>query len=153
MGRLFDAVAALCGLPQEISFEGQAAMALEFAADRAEEDAYPMSVSDDEPAVADWEPLIRAVLSDRAAGVPRGRIAGRFHNGLAEMALGIARRGGCSRVVLTGGCFQNTLLTERVRARLMQAGFIVYTHRLVPPGDGGIALGQIAVAAHQIRES
>jgi len=151
MGRLFDAVAAFCGLPAVISFEGQAAMALEFAADSRVRDAYPLPVSADTPAVADWEPLLRAVLADRAAGVPVGRISARFHNALAEMAAAVAQAAGCNRVVLTGGCFQNALLTERVRTRLLQEGFSVYTHRQVPPNDGGIALGQVYVAARQAK--
>jgi len=149
MGRLFDAVAALCGLPGVISFEGQAAMALEFAADWDVEEAYPLPLveADDAPAVADWEPLVRSVLADRDAGLPVGDISARFHNALADLAVAVARRWGGSRVVLTGGCFQNALLADRVRARLSQAGFKVYTHAKVPPGDGGIALGQLAVAA------
>lgn len=151
MGRLFDAVAALCELPAVISFEGQAAMALEFAADPGVNDAYPLPLSDDEPAVADWEPLIQAVLADRAAGVPVGRISARFHNALAEMGLAIARRCSCHKVVLTGGCFQNTLLTDLLRTRLLESGFAVHTHHRVPPGDGGIALGQILVAAAKIQ--
>ncbi|NQT37242.1 MAG: carbamoyltransferase HypF, partial [Planctomycetes bacterium] len=146
MGRLFDAVAALCGLPGRCSFEGHAAMALEFAADGDVEEAYPLPISDDEPAVADWEPLVRAILADRRAGEPIGRISARFHNGLAEMAVAVARREGRPDVVLTGGCFQNALLTERVRGRLVRDGHNVYTHRCVPPGDGGLALGQLAVA-------
>jgi len=168
MGRLFDAVAALCGLPADleghipfpadgrISFEGQAAMALEFAADQLADnvasrgDAYPLPLSDDVPAVADWEPLLRAVLRDAEAGEPADRMSIRFHNALAELAVAIARRSGCSQVVLSGGCFQNALLTDRVRRRLLESGFSVYTHRRVPPGDGGIALGQIAVAARQV---
>jgi hydrogenase maturation protein HypF len=155
MGRLFDAVAVLCGLPTVISFEGQAAMALEFAADQWAHnvvppgDPYPLPLSDDVPAVADWEPLIRAVLSDAKAGEPAGRIGLRFHNALAELAVAVAQRAGCSQVVLSGGCFQNALLSERVRRRLLESGFSVYTHRRVPPGDGGIALGQAAVAARQ----
>jgi hydrogenase maturation protein HypF len=160
MGRLFDAVAVMCGLPAVISFEGQAAMALEFAAHQLtntpasrRNGAYPLPLSGDLPAVADWEPLIRAVLSDRAAGEPAGRIALRFHHALAELAVAVARRAGCSRVVLSGGCFQNALLTDRVRSRLLESGFGVYTHRRVPPGDGGIALGQVAVAARQLKTS
>jgi len=168
MGRLFDAVAALSGLPAHsdghipfpadgrISFEGQAAMALEFAADQLADnvvspgDAYPVPLSDDVPAVADWEPLVRAVLRDVKAREPAGRISIRFHNALAELAVAIAQRSGCSQVVLSGGCFQNALLTDRVRRRLLESGFSVYTHRRVPPGDGGIALGQVAVAARQV---
>lgn len=150
MGRLFDAVAALCGLPAVISFEGQAAMALQFAADTNDREAYPLPLSDDSPGVADWEPLARAVLDDRAAGAPVGRISARFHNALAELAVAVARRAGCSQVVLTGGCFQNALLAERVRRRLLEAGFNVYTHQKVPPGDGGIALGQAVIAAKRM---
>jgi hydrogenase maturation protein HypF len=156
MGRLFDAVAALCGLPAVISFEGQAAMALEFAADPLADndaswgDAYPLPLSDDVPSVADWEPLVRAVLRDVKAREPAGQISVRFHNALAELAVAVARRCGCSQIVLSGGCFQNALLSDRVRRRLLESGFSVYTHRRVPPGDGGIALGQVAVAAWQI---
>ena len=167
MGRLFDAVAALCGLSAVSSFEGQAAMALEFAADATERAAYPLPLkvvvrsanqrivrganNDYTPAVADWEPLIRGVLEDLQSGESVGRIAARFHNALAEMAVSVARRHGCRRVALTGGCFQNALLTERVRTELLKSGFDVYTHRQVPPGDGGIALGQLHVAAAQNR--
>ena len=152
MGRLFDAIAALCGLPAVITFEGQAAMALQFAADTDLVDAYPLPLSDAVPAVADWEGLVRAVLADVAAGEPVGRISGRFHNALAEMALAVAQRCGCKHVVLTGGCFQNALLTDRVRSRLLESGFSVYAHRAVPPNDGGIALGQVAIAASQVKE-
>jgi hydrogenase maturation protein HypF len=170
MGRLFDAVAALCGLPDRATFEGQAAMALEFAADPDVRDAYPLPLLNHEPSIADWEPLVRAVLADRACGIPVGPIAAKFHNALADMAVAAAQRvaserlaptdpdcnpkrqregdlpTGCRRVVLTGGCFQNALLTERVRARLLETGFEVYTHQEVPPGDGGIALGQVFIA-------
>ncbi len=146
MGRLFDAVAAICSLGDVISFEGQAAMALEFAADWRVRDAYPLPLGETVPAVADWEPLVRAVLADRAAGRPVEQIAARFHNSLAQMALAIAQRAGCPRIVLSGGCFQNALLTDRVRPRRLEAGFAVYTHKKVPPGDGAIALGQVLVA-------
>jgi hydrogenase maturation protein HypF len=151
VGRLFDAVAALCGLPAKITFEGQAAMALEFAADPEEPEAYPLPLSDGAPAVADWEPMIRAVLADRAAGQPVAGISARFHNALAHLAVEVARRWGGRRVVLSGGCFQNALLSERVRARLLEAGFQVYTHLQVPPGDGGIALGQLTIAAKRFK--
>lgn len=165
MGRLFDAVAAICGLPSVISFEGQAVMALEFAADESEKAAYSIALSPCGPGVspasqpqpgrprqtivADWEPLILAVLADRAAGVSVARISARFHNALADMAVAIARSVAPSMqlpIVLTGGCFQNALLLKRVRARLSKAGHSVYTHHQVPPGDGGIALGQVYVA-------
>jgi hydrogenase maturation protein HypF len=163
MGRLFDAVAALCGLAGVISFEGQAAMALEFAADPGVEEAYPLPMAEgSRPPVnggqarplngpvpeADWAPLVHAVLADLAAGEPVGRISARFHNALAEWAVAVARLAGCPQVALTGGCFQNALLTERLRRRLLNEGFVVFLHRRVPPGDGGIALGQVYVAAN-----
>jgi hydrogenase maturation protein HypF len=160
MGRLFDAVAAICGLPPVISFEGQAAMSLEFAADEREESAYPLPCIaceqavahyvSDRPLVVDWEPLVRGVLADRTAGVPISRISARFHNALADMALEVARPVAPGLpIVLAGGCFQNALLTARVRCKLSEAGLPVYTHRRVPPGDGGIALGQALLAALQ----
>ena len=102
--------------------------------------------------MGDWEPLLRALLADRRRGVPLAEMAARFHNALAEMALAAAHRTACPRVALTGGCFQNALLTERVRARLLDHEFDVYTHCDVPPGDGGIALGQILIAAETIKE-
>jgi hydrogenase maturation protein HypF len=152
LGRLFDAVAALCGLPPIVSFEGQAAMALEFAADESCEAAYPFPIGDGSPAVADWEPALRAILADRAAGVPAARISAEFHNGLADLAVDIARRWGGSEVVLSGGCFQNAVLSRRVHQRLEAAEFHVYAHRRVPPNDGGIALGQAVIAASRAAE-
>jgi hydrogenase maturation protein HypF len=77
-------------------------------------------------------------------------IAAKFHNGLAEAAVEVARRIGENRVVLSGGCFQNRCLTERVVHRLREEGFRPYWHQRVPPNDGGIALGQIAVAAERM---
>jgi hydrogenase maturation protein HypF len=154
LGRLFDAVAAICGLQPVISFEGQAAMALEFVAEEHEDHAYPLPVVGtvgQGPRIVDWEPLIRSILTDRAAGVPVGRISARFHNALAEMAVTIARQvakevaPASPSIVLSGGCFQNALLSARVHSRLSAAGLPVYTHSTVPPGDGGIALGQVFV--------
>jgi hydrogenase maturation protein HypF len=146
MGRLFDAVAAICGLPAVVHFEGHAAMSLEYAAEEDRSDAYPLPVGDGDPAIIDWEPLLLAVLADRAAGVSVGRISARFHNALAELAVVLARRAGLSDVALSGGCFQNARLAEDIRRRLLEGGFRVHAHRQVPPGDGGIALGQVLVA-------
>jgi hydrogenase maturation protein HypF len=149
LGRLFDAVAAICGAPDRVSFEGQAAMGLEFAADLGVDEAYPLPLGlvSGTPAVADWEPLVRAVLDDRRHGVPVSRIAAQFHNALAELAVAAARLTDCSTIVLSGGCFQNALLSQRLRQRLSEAGFHVYTQQSVPSGDGGIVLGQIWIAA------
>jgi hydrogenase maturation protein HypF len=169
-GRLFDAVAALVGLHQQATFEGQAAMALEYAADVGVEDAYPLPliVTNDagksanteaspqppvvgpSPLVLDWGSLVEAVLEDLQQGVKAGIIAARFHNALVEAILAVAQAVGAPRVALTGGCFQNRLLTERAASRLSQAGFEALLHRQVPPNDGGISLGQVIVAADRL---
>lgn len=152
MGRLFDAVSAISGLSDHVSFEGQSAMALEFAVDQEIRDAYPSRLVEGEPKVLDWEPTIRAVLDDVAAGEPLGHIASRFHNALADMAVAVAQAVSCPQIALTGGCFQNWTLTRRLCSRLSESGFTVYTHQQVPPGDGGIALGQVLIAAEKIEE-
>ena len=157
MGRLFDAVSSIAGLCDEVSYEGQAAMALEFAAERYEKTApgdetgYPFAVTrgEDNPAmwVADWRPLIELLIKERREGSSPERIAYRFHLALADLIGQIAEQAALPRVVLTGGCFQNVLLLRLARCRLARAGFTVYTHRLVPPNDGGLSLGQAVVAA------
>lgn len=147
IGRLFDAVAALAGLRDRTSFEGQAAMELEFASERASgEAAYPLPLVSGTPVRADWEPLVRAVLGDVAADVPATVIGARFHLALVEFGFAVAVRAGLPRVVLSGGCFQNRLLQDGLRQRLQTAGFEVYTHQRVPANDGGLALGQVVVA-------
>ena len=82
-----------------------------------------------------------------------GKISAKVHNALAEMAVAVARHWGGRRVVLSGGCFQNALLAARLRGRLSAEGFEVYTHKRVPPGDGGISLGQLAIAARRMKEA
>jgi hydrogenase maturation protein HypF len=161
-GRLFDGVAALLGLHQQVTFEGQAAMALEYAADPAVSGAYPMALSTQRSRadssfivhhsslVLDWQPLIEALLHDLRSGIPTGALAARFHNGLAAAIVAVAQAVGQPRVALTGGCFQNRLLLKRSAGQLRQAGFDVLLHRQVPPNDGGISLGQVAVAAAQL---
>jgi hydrogenase maturation protein HypF len=157
VGRLFDAVAALVGLRPSVSFEGEAAMALEWLAEPAERGAYPVDSLPGTaregmrpPIILDWGPLLEAVLEDVRRGVSRGVISARFHNGLASAAVNVASRVGEERVALCGGCFQNRLLTERLAAALEQAGHTVLLHALVPPNDGGVSLGQIVVAAAQL---
>ncbi len=149
-GRLFDGVAALLGIRSVCSFEGQAAMMVEFRAERGVDDRYDFALRDGEPLVLDWEPLFREVLRDRDAGLPLAVICARFHNTLAEAIVEIAKRTGELRVALTGGVFQNRYLTERAFRRLEAEGFRPFTHQRVPPNDGGIALGQVLVAAARI---
>lgn len=148
MGRLFDAIASLVNLRQQIRYEGQAAMELEFALDGIENDeryAMPL-VTRHSSLVLDWSPMIKAILSDVENGVKAGIISARFHNALVEAIIAVAKHAGQNRVVLSGGCFQNRYLTERAVRRLREEKFRPYWHQRVPPNDGGIALGQ-AVAA------
>jgi hydrogenase maturation protein HypF len=144
LGRLFDAVAALAGLPARHGFAGQAAMALEYAAGDRVEAPYPWEVRE---GIADPAPLVAAVLADLAGGKDAAFIAARFHSSLAELALAWAKLGGLPDVVLAGGCFQNARLTRLVQDRLTAAGYLVHRHRAFPPNDGSISLGQAAVAA------
>jgi len=155
VGRLFDAVAALLGLCQTTSFEGQAAMAVEFAADRATYTVpLPPMVTRGEAGqcVVDWRPLLAALIAERIGGVAPESLAAAFHDALAEAIVDVAGTIGFRRIVLTGGCFQNARLTDRVVSRLRVAGFDPYWHRRIPPNDGGLAVGQIAFAAHKLIE-
>ncbi len=145
-GRLFDAAASLLGLRQCATFEGQAAMELEWAAQSGIDASYPVEIG----RVVDWEPAILAMLAD---GAPPGIRAAKFHNTLAEAIVRVARIVGEKKVVLSGGCFQNRCLTERTVARLRQEGFHPYWHQRVPSNDGGIALGQVMAAARAHRKS
>lgn len=149
-GRLFDAVASLIGLRQRASFEGQAAMELEFAIQCGIEDVYPFEVRGQETEIIDWQPIILALLAEFQSGQMIGIIAAKFHNTLAEVVVSIARKFGQPAVVLTGGCFQNKYLTERTVRRLQAEGFRPYWHQRVPPNDGGIALGQVMAAMRAV---
>jgi hydrogenase maturation protein HypF len=155
IGRLFDAVAALCGLRAVASFDGQAAMELEHALDNdaARSGEYSIGLIGEKPIVGDWAPMIEALLKDLRQDVPIARIAARFHNALAAFAVHIARRVHVERVVLSGGCFQNEYLLSRTAAQLERSGFEVYVPRIVPPNDGGIALGQAFIARQMAREN
>lgn len=149
-GRLFDAVAAILGLRQRVRFEGQAAMELEFAAnDSTTQASYTCVVRGERSRGIDWAPMIRQMLSDLRLELPRALIARKFHNTLAEMMLAVAEESGHERIALTGGCFQNKLLTELAVQKLEGAGFRVYWHQRIPPNDGGIALGQVSAAARE----
>ena len=154
IGRLFDAAASIMGLRQKNSFEGQAAMEMEFAIPHSGTlDAYtiPLRMRREEGRgsvlVLDWEPMILRMLEDLRQGIARGTISQKFHNTLANSVLEVGGRIGERRILLTGGCFQNRYLTERTVRVLSQAGFQPYWHQRVPPNDGGISLGQIYAAA------
>jgi hydrogenase maturation protein HypF len=146
-GRLFDAAAALLNLSPLTTFEGQAAMGLEFEARKSgTESSYPFEVTGGAPFQFDWGPLFLAMIEDLGHGVASSDIAAKFHNSLAEGVVRAQEVLGEKRVVLSGGCFQNVRLLETVVNRLRRRGFEVYFHGRVPPNDGGLALGQAAVA-------
>ncbi len=144
MGRLFDAVAALLGLRSTVTFEAQAAIDLEVCAEGSTTDrTYPFGF--------DSAPLLQAIVDDLRAGVPIADIAMAFHRTVVDAMVAVALDHSIGTVVLSGGVFQNALLVELASARLGSLGFEVLTHRLVPPNDGGLSLGQayLAIARHQ----
>jgi hydrogenase maturation protein HypF len=155
-GRLFDAVAALLGVRDTINYEGQAAIELEQVTDVRERGSYQATITShaSELAVAGAD-LVSAAAEDLAAGVPVPIIAARFHNGVAAAVLSVCaqirERTGLSVVALSGGVFQNLLLTRQVMSGLTDEGFRVLVHSRVPCNDGGISLGQAAVAAARDR--
>ncbi len=195
MGRFFDAVAALLDLCQIATFEGQAAMAVEFAQVEFAQGTvatiapYPsrqvlkaagtsvgnapvetlaqlkwvdLEATTSPQAtmgegqllwVVDWEPWIKGILTDLQQRRPIAEIAARFHATLAATIVAVAARVDIPAVALSGGCFQNRVLTEQAIAALRQAGFQPYWHRQIPPNDGGIALGQAIVSMAQFSES
>jgi hydrogenase maturation protein HypF len=149
-GRLFDAVAALLGVADVVTYEGQAALLLEALARRAgdADGVYPVAIAD---GVVRLAPILSAIIAERDAGVPAARIARRLHDTLAAVVQAQARRArgetGIESVVLTGGCFQNRLLLAACREGLSADGFTVLVHQQVPANDGGLGFGQAVVAA------
>ncbi|CAJ0780180.1 carbamoyltransferase HypF [Ralstonia chuxiongensis] len=163
VGRLFDAAAAILGLCQRASFDGEAAIALESAADRAASDLDPVmpllvaatqsrsggasARTRGSPLVIDWRPTFAWLVHARCDGIAMGALARAFHDALAQSIVAVAARIGIRQVLLTGGCFQNARLTERAITQLRAAGSEPYWHHRVPPNDGGLAVGQAAFAA------
>ncbi len=147
-GRLFDAVAALCGIRTQVNYEGQAAAELEAVADRSEQGAYPLP---SRSGVLDARETVLAASHDVARGVPVEAVSARFHNALAHATAAActaaAEHHGITSVVLSGGVFQNALLLERTSAALVAAGLSVLFPLRLPPNDGAISYGQAAVAA------
>jgi hydrogenase maturation protein HypF len=156
-GRLFDAVAALAGVRPRVSFEGQAAMELEWlASEQAPEGVYPFAIAEmaeTEALAIDVRPMIREIVADLRQGLAPAVIGRQFHTTMVEIIARVCDRlrgaNGLDAVVLSGGVFLNALLTREVTERLSLEGFRVYRHRRVPPNDGGLSLGQLAIAAAQ----
>ncbi|MCK8676042.1 carbamoyltransferase HypF [Streptomyces lichenis] len=154
MGRLFDAVSSLAGVCHRVEYEAQAAMELENAA-LAEDPGpgYAFALHEGAPLVADPAPVLAAIVADLRAGRPASLIAARFHTAVVELVREVCAaartRTGAEAVALTGGVFCNTMLTEGCARELAADGFTVLRHRRVPPNDGGLALGQVMIAARQ----
>lgn len=149
-GRLFDGISAIIGIKDTASYEAQAAMELEFAADDFKTNEY-FSFSIDESGgslIFNWENMVKGIINDLSENVPKGKIAAKFHITLAEAVVQIAQRLKYSKVLLTGGCFLNMYLLEKSINRLTEEGFKVYTQQRVPPGDGGISLGQMKYSTY-----
>jgi hydrogenase maturation protein HypF len=158
IGRLFDAVAALCGVgglghdSGAMSYEGQAAIGLEYLASQGRAGVhlgYPWQIDDGGPTVIDAASVLRAIVDDLSRNCPRAEVAARFHRSVADLVVELCRRqralDGLSVAALTGGVFQNRLLVELTVPPLESHGFIVLRHSQVPSNDGGISLGQVAI--------
>ena len=154
-GRLFDAVSAILGICHEVSYEAQAAIELESAADPSVERKYPYTIEEDGALIVDPGPIVRSVLEDAASGTAPTEISGVFHNTVVEFCRDVASRLAeahrIRRVALSGGVFQNRLLMRRLVAALEAEGLTVLLPREVPTNDGGVSLGQAAVANERRR--
>ncbi len=156
-GRLFDAVASLIGLRQTVSFEGQAAMALEAIAAEGVRDRYEFATQGESPVQVDMRPMLRQIVDDLDRGTDASTIAARFHNTLIEVVLRLCRDMRdvfqLSRICLSGGCFQNVRLLRGCVSALRAERFDVFHPVQIPANDGGISLGQAAIACELVRQS
>ena len=150
MGRLFDGIASIIGLRQEVNFEAQAAMEMEFATDGLKlNDYFNFDIEKSKDTyIINRSKLVEEILADLENSVSVNIIALKFHNTLSEIIVNISKLAGEEKVVLTGGCFQNKYLLEKTINRLTEENFKVYWHQRVPANDGGISLGQIKYSTY-----
>jgi hydrogenase maturation protein HypF len=151
LGRIFDAVSVILNYREKISYEGEAAIALEMLAIGQTEKPYPFTLlSGSEPAVIDLQPAIKQIIEDLNKNISKGKIAARFHSTIIEVVVAIcqkiAQAEGLKQVCLSGGCFMNRILLEGCYRRLTDLGFEVYFNSQVPINDGGLAVGQALIA-------
>jgi hydrogenase maturation protein HypF len=153
VGRIFDAVASMLDLTQISNYEAQAAMLVEFAADysthlykEAKKEFYKFNIIEKNILYIDWQPMVEEILEDKSNNINVSSISQKFHNTICRIILDIAERIGENKIILSGGCFQNAILTENTIKLLQENNFSVYWHQRIPPNDGGISLGQIAAA-------
>jgi len=154
-GRLFDAVASILGLRHEVTFEGQAAIELEMAASQGVDERYPFELLGTDLWEVDTRPVIAGIVADMKGRNQTGVISAKFHNTMAAVITEVCSRlrteEELNRVCLSGGTFQNVYLLTRALAGLRARGFEVFLHSKVPPNDGGLSLGQAAIANHVVR--
>jgi hydrogenase maturation protein HypF len=153
MGRLFDAIAALIGIRQTVTYEAQAAIEMEALIDASVHDAYTFSLAGADPILIDPAPMWQALVADVKAGVPITIMAAKAHNAVAQLIVDLSLKAreqtGLSGVGMSGGVFQNARLLSLAVPKLRDAGFEVLTHSKVPPNDGGLSLGQAVIAGVQ----
>jgi hydrogenase maturation protein HypF len=149
-GRWFDAVAAILGIARSVSYHGQAAAELEAYAEMSEVAPLDFVIVPGDPFEIDFRPAVRELVRELRRGTAGTRLAARFHATMCAAIVAACWRVGAPTVVLTGGCFQNRRLCELASGRLESDGFEVLTHRSVPPNDGGLALGQAAIASFRL---
>ena len=149
VGRLFDALASLLGITQYTSYEGQAAMALEYLCDGVISDEhYPVDyISGEHITTIDWRPMFKEIIMDIRKPIDKHLISVKFHNSLIEASLPLIKQTQKDTVILTGGCFQNKYLSERMIGRLKEEELTPVWHHKIPPNDGGISLGQAVSAS------
>jgi len=156
MGRLFDGISSILGLRHLSTFEGEAAMALEFASEHMKNQIpyspqsapMPLMGNPDDTWIVDWRPHVREILRGCLHGKSVSQMAAEFHDYLADLILQIAEKVGCPIVVLAGGVFQNVRLTSLTKHRLRSSGYRVYTNTQFPTNDGGLSIGQALIAQH-----
>ena len=154
MGRLFDGIAAIIGIKERCSYEGQGAVLLEAAAERGIDARYTVTL-EGEPLRFDWREMIREIVRDKSLGVPAGVVAAKFMNTLIDVGTAQCRyareKTGLTHIVLSGGSFQNMYIMRRLPARLRGEGFEVYHHSRVSANDEGLSLGQLIIAQYALK--
>ncbi len=150
-GRLFDAVASLANVRQQITYEAQAAIEFEALMDKSVTEFYEFELSESDIILVNWKNLMKAVTADVLDEMLISMISAKFHNSVANLILNLSlkMREKCrmNKVALSGGCFQNVALLQKAVKNLEKEDFEIFTHRKVPPNDGGLALGQAVIAA------
>lgn len=152
-GRIFDAVSSLLNICNKSSYEGQAAMLLEFAAEKSVNTHYNFTLVQTEKIIVDWQPMFEEIFIDLGNNIPVSEISTKFHNTLVEIIVKLAKLFNERKVILTGGCFQNVFLLERAIDKLEEIGFTPYWHRRIPTNDGGISFGQAVFTNHSINKT